>query len=162
MTIEELALATNERKHTLKSERTYSNIRKMRNEVLMRGFLRQNTDNVYHSVGIVSGVEYIDATNVKNINSAWLLFSKSPKNIVWILNKGEITDRDISSISKNLEGKIKQIFLVDSNKESIEENISMASQIATSDDCVVLTSFDKEKATNEIYSKIFASKIFAM
>ncbi|MGP1514676.1 MAG: hypothetical protein ACTTJH_01820 [Bacteroidales bacterium] len=162
MTIEELALAKDSNKYTLKSELTYSNIRCMRNEILMRGFLREKSNLSPCSTTIVSGTEYINLTKVKNINSAWLFLSRLPKNIIWIINKGELADEDVKKITQDLNGKIRQIFFVSDSIQDIEQNTKIASAIATSDDCVVFTSFDKDNSVIESLSLAFDNYITNM
>ena len=162
MTIEELASTTEEGKYTLKSERTYNNIRKMRNQILMRGFLRKNTQNNHHTVAVVSGVEYINAVGVHNINSAWLLFSKTAKNIIWIVNKGTVSRDEIKSVSSTLGSKIRQVFITNASKDDILQNTSMAAKIATIDDCIIFTSFEQDSCVNTFLSKVFEEKVFSM
>ncbi len=143
MTIEELASASEQSKYTLKSERTYNNIRQMRNSILMKGFLQHKTDTVVKKTTIISGIEYVNLTNFKNINSTWLYLSRIPKNIIWIVNKGGVKESEIKAITKDLGIKIKQIFIIEPNMEEVRQNCEIASSIATIDDCVVFSSFDE-------------------
>lgn len=162
MTIEELASASEQSKYTLKSERTYNNIRQMRNSILMKGFLQHKTDTAIKKTTIISGIEYINLTNFRNLNSTWLYLSRMPKNIIWIVNKGGVEEREIKAITNDLGRKIKQIFIIESSIEEIRQICEIASSIATVDDCVVFSSFDEDTIVRNNLSTIFDNYITNM
>ena len=165
MTIEELATDKTTVNYALKTERAYNNIRKMRNETLMRGFLCEKTLDKVKNPVTVSGVDYMDATNIHNLNSAWLLFEKINKSMIWIINKGLTTDKEINNIRKALNGKIKSIYEIQAsendmgqNSLTISDTINSISKIVTSDDCVVFMSFDTEDVNHNL-SDVFSSTV---
>ena len=162
MTIEELASQQTNANYTIGAQRTYDNIRQMRNAALMRGFLCRKNENTAKKIATVGGIDYIDATQVGNLNSAWLLFEKITKNIIWILDSEGVSEREIKKISNTLNGKIKKIILTSDKEEDILQSVLFASGIASNDDCVVFTSFDSNPQSKHRKAEIYSQTVFSM
>ncbi len=161
MTIEDLASANQASKYTLKSERTYANIRQMRNSNLMRGFLVEHNANVT-KVATIGGVDFIDATSIANINAAWLFFEKLNKNVVCVICADKGCEANIKRQIYEVGIKLKNIIFTDTDKQNIEENVWIAKHISSNDDCVVFLSFNQDETTRREMAKLFSDTVIAM
>ena len=112
MTIEELAIQSDGRKLSQRGQCTYDNIRKMRNASLMRSFLCRGGGTKPDKIATIAGVDYVDATSLRTLNQAWLMFERSTKNIIWILKINGLLPQNISLLKDTLQRRIRNIILV--------------------------------------------------
>ena len=117
MTIEDIAKDFASNKTNASSQRTYSNIKKMRNKVLMKSFIRALPDNKILSDNVtISGVEYEQVQGVDNLNKLWLYMQHTPKKIVWLLDDKDNIINDMLQFADILKNKVKALIIIKSNE----------------------------------------------